>query len=361
MDESERLAYWIALAEVPGITGAQWRSLLAAFGSPAAVLQQSETSLARVVDPRTARAIRAGADPKRLEAAAAWAGQPGQTILTLEDDRYPQLLRETPDPPPVLYARGRVELLRLPALAIVGSRNASAQGMRNAESFARALSANGICIVSGLALGIDAAAHRGALQEAGSSIAVLGCGIDVIYPRRNAELFETLAASGLLLSEFGLGTPPLSGHFPRRNRIIAGLSRGCLVVEAALASGSLITARIAVDMGRDVFAIPGSIHSPLSKGCHRLIKQGAKLVDDVADILDELGIARAAIRPQSAAPELDPEEARVLNAMGHDPCEFDALVARTGMAVDRVMAILTQLELAGRVSRSAQGGYVRLD
>ncbi len=360
MDPSS-LSCWLALHTVAGLSGASWRRLLAAFGSPAQVLRQPQRSLARVVDPELAQAIRRSPDSPAVQAALDWGAQPDQAIVTLEDPRYPHLLRETPDPPPVLFAAGRMELLARPILAIVGSRNASAQGMRNAETFARVLSAHELCIASGMALGIDTAAHRGALQEAGRSVAVLGCGIDVIYPRGNAQLYRQLAAEGLVLSEFPLGTRPLTHHFPRRNRIIAGLSHGCLVVEAALASGSLITARCAVDMGRDVFAIPGSIHSALSKGCHHLIKQGAKLVEDARDVLDELGMAKqllVAINPQ---PALDPDAASVLIALGHDPCDFDALVGRTGISVERLAALLTQLELDARVSRTDRGDYQRLD
>jgi DNA processing protein len=355
------LSSWLALNAVATLSGANWRRLAAAFGSPAQVLRQSQQSLVRVVEPALAEAIRRSADSPLVQAALDWAAEPGHAIVTLDDTRYPQLLRETPDPPPVLYAAGRIELLAYPILAMVGSRNASAQGMRNAEAFARVLSANGLCIASGMALGIDTAAHRGALQAAGRSVAVLGCGIDVIYPHANAQLYRQLTSDGLVLSEFTLGTRPLTHHFPRRNRIIAGLSRGCLVVEAAMASGSLITARCAVDMGRDVFAIPGSIHSPLSKGCHHLIKQGAKLVDDALDVLDELGMPRQTIAPAEPQPPLEPDAANVLAALGHDPCGFDALVERTAIPVERLAALLTQLELDARVSRTDRGDYQRLD
>jgi DNA processing protein len=359
--DSASLSPWLALNAVATLSGANWRRLAQAFGSPAQVLRQSQQSLVRVVDPALAEAIRRSPESPLVQAALDWGAQPGHAIVTLEDARYPQLLRETPDPPPVLFAAGRIELLASPMLAMVGSRNASAQGMRNAEAFARVLSTHGLCIASGMALGIDTAAHRGALAADGRSVAVLGCGIDVIYPHGNAPLYRELASDGLILSEFALATRPLTHHFPRRNRIIAGLSRGCLVVEAAMASGSLITARCAVDMGRDVFAIPGSIHSPLSKGCHHLIKQGAKLVDDAQDVLDELGMPK---QPRSQAPSRpphDPEAAIVLAALGHDPCGFDALVERTAMPAERLTALLVQLELDARVSRTDRGDYQRLD
>lgn len=355
------LRAWLALNAVTALSGVHWRRLLATFGAPTEVLRQSQQSLARVVDPALAEAIRRSPESPAVQAALDWSMQSGHAILTLEDARFPRPLLETPDPPPVLYAAGNIELLARPVLAMVGSRNASAQGMRNAEAFARALSAHGLCIASGMALGIDTAAHRGALDETGRSIAVLGCGIDVIYPRSNEQLFLRLVADGLVLSEFALGAPPSTHHFPRRNRIIAGLSHGCLVVEAALASGSLITARCAVDMGREVFAIPGSIHSPLSKGCHHLIKQGAKLVDDARDVLDELGMVARASAQAVKQPALEPDAASVLAALGHDACGFDALIERTALPVERLAALLTQLELDARVSRTDRGDYQRLD
>jgi DNA processing protein len=271
------------------------------------------------------------------------------------------LLRESPDPPPVLYAAGRTELLQLPAIAVVGSRNATAQGMRNAEDFARAFSEAGCCVVSGLALGIDAAAHRGGLSGCGSSIAVLGNGIDVLYPRRNATLSAQLMSQGLVLSEFALGTVPLPANFPRRNRVISGISRGCLVVEAAIPSGSLITARIAADLGRDVFAIPGSIHSPLTKGCHHLIKQGATLVECAQDVLEELNIDAKTNAPRRELADHDPQTTRILDALGHDPCSVDLLLARTGLAVNQLLAALTALEIRGHVSTLADGRYQRID
>jgi DNA processing protein len=271
----------------------------------------------------------------------------------------------------LLYAKGRLELLRRPAIAIVGSRNATAQGIANAEAFARSLSAAGYVIVSGQALGIDTAAHRGALGGEGSTIAVIGTGADIVYPARNHDLAHAIARDGLILSEFPLGTPALAQNFPRRNRIISGLSRGVLVVEAALRSGSLITARLAGEQGRDVFAIPGSIHSPLSKGCHTLIKQGAKLVDSAQDVLDELGgpavaasagQARGAFAPEpaSAAPD-DADVSAVVTAMGYDAVGFDALLERSGLAAERLAALLLELELAGRVSPLAGGKYQRLE
>jgi DNA processing protein len=360
-DERGSLLPWLRLSLTPGLNGAGFRRLCSAFGSPAAVLAQPARVLASVVQPALASAILNDSQAIGVERALQWAGGRGRHILTLEDPHYPGLLLETPDPPPVLYAAGRLELLDRTAVAVVGSRNATAQGMRNAEAFAGTLSAHGICVVSGMALGIDGAAHEASLGESGSTIAVLGNGIDVTYPRRNAPLFERIVAIGLALSEFPLGTPPLPAHFPRRNRIISGISRGCLVVEAAIASGSLITARLAADMGRDVFAIPGSIHSPLSRGCHHLIKQGAKLVETASDVLEELGVAVNHREPIDARSELAADLKRVLSALGHDPCDLDTLAARTRLPLEQLLAALTQLELDARLSRDANGSYVRLD
>ncbi len=266
---------------------------------------------------------------------------------------------EIPDPPPLLYAKGDVRLLGRPALAIVGSRNATTQGLRNAESFSKAFSDGGLTIVSGLALGIDAAAHRGGLAGGGSTIAVLGTGIDVVYPRGNVALFAEIERRGLLLSEYPIGTPSIAHNFPRRNRLISGLAQGCLVVEAALASGSLITARMAAEQGREVFALPGSIHSPLSKGCHSLIKQGAKLVDSVEDVLAELGSWRRA----STAPADDavsPEEEGLLAHMGFDPVDIDSLCVRAGLPAQTIAAELLRLELDGQVAPLPGGRYQRL-
>jgi DNA processing protein len=290
-----------------------------------------------------------------------WASLPGHAIITLADEAYPRALLEIGDPPALLYAAGRSELLSCPALAIVGSRNASVQGERNAESFARALSDAGLAIVSGLALGIDAAAHRGGLAGACSTIAVLGTGIDVVYPRRNAELAAQIAARGLLVSEFPPGTEPVAQNFPRRNRLISGLARGCLVVEAALASGSLITARTAADQGREVFALPGSIHSPLSKGCHALIKSGAKLVESAEDVLAELGGFRPSGFATTIGQPLEPAEPLLLQHMGHDPVDVDLLCVRAGLSADQVSSELLRLELDGRVTSLPGGLYQRLE
>ena len=355
MPRDAELAAWIKLSLVAGLGGQSFRKLLAAFGLPHHVLAASRSALARVVSTEVAEGIVADSDTRAVDAALDWAALDGHAVLTLADGDYPRQLLETPDPPALLYLRGRRELLARASLAVVGSRNATPQGLSNAQQFARAFSAAGLTIVSGLALGIDAAAHRGGLDAAGSTIAVLGTGADILYPQRNRVLGERIAREGLIVSEFPLGTPPHGGNFPRRNRVIAGLARGCLVVEAAIASGSLITARLAADQGRDVFAIPGSIHSPHSKGCHALIKQGAKLVENAQDLLLELGMQ--GVETPGAAGEAVANG--LLAHLGYDPCDIDTLCARSGLTVQAVSDMLLQLELGGKVASLPGGLYQR--
>ena len=358
------LASWLQLTLTPGLGAASIRELLKQFGLPESILARPRAELARVV-PRAALGALDSAEVSRAVAFALdWAQHREHAVVTLADEAYPRLLLEIPDPPPLLYASGRLELLRRPSLAIVGSRNATAQGERNAESFAKAFSEAGLCIVSGLALGIDSAAHRGGLAGTGSTIAVLGTGIDVVYPSRNAVLAAEIARSGLLLSEFPLTSKAAAHNFPRRNRLISGLAQGCLVIEAALASGSLITARAAAEQGREVFAVPGSIHSPLSKGCHGLIKTGAKLVESADDVLAELSGFRptayaSTTSEQSPAPS--PEREALLVHMGFDPVDVDSLCARAGLTADQVSSELLRLELAGRVAALPGGLYQRLN
>ena len=268
------------------------------------------------------------------------------------------MLLEIADPPPLLYLRGQTALLEKSGLAIVGSRNASPQGLANAEGFARAFSDAGLTIISGLALGVDAAAHRGGLSGSGSTIAVLGTGADSLYPASNRKLGEEIANRGLLVSEFPVGTPPVAANFPRRNRLISGLARGCLVVEAAVSSGSLITARQAGEQGREVFAIPGSIHSPLSRGCHLLIKQGAKLVESAADVLEELGAEKPTM--SGSIPKQSGVDNELLLHMGYDICTLDALVSRSRLTVDAVSAMLLNLELEGKIASLPGGRFQRL-
>ena len=349
---------WLRLALVPGIgDGAQHR-LLEAFGSPGAALAASRSQLAPHLSAKQLGALQTGPDSAQLEQTLAWLGEPGHHLITWLDADYPDPLRETADPPALLYGKGRRELLQQNCLAIVGSRNATAQGEANAEAFAQVLSEAGITIVSGLALGIDAAAHRGGLRGAGSTIAVVGTGLDRVYPARNKTLAHEIAEKGLLLSEFPLGTISAPGHFPRRNRIISGLSHAVLVVEAALGSGSLITARLALEQGREVMAIPGSIHSPLSKGCHALIKQGAKLVESAQDIAEELAWPAPAVK--AAADGHPPGNDPVLRHLGFDPVSLDQLAEGSGLTVEALSAKLLALELEGLVAQLPGGRYQRL-
>ena len=351
------LEAWLRLALTQGLGGESFRKLLSAFGGPEQVLAASRASLTAVVSGKIADAILNGTLHGDLASVEAWLADGNNHIVTLADTEYPQALLQTPDPPPLLYVKGRRELLNRPAIAVVGSRNATAQGKLTAESFATTLSRAGLTVVSGLALGIDAAAHRGGLAELSSTIAVVGTGLDKVYPARNRDLAHTIAEKGVIVSEFPLGTPPLAANFPRRNRLISGMSCGCLVIEAALSSGSLITARIANDLGKDVFAIPGSIHATLSKGCHVLIKQGAKLVDDAADILGELRLPLPAGTP--AATTTAPSRHPLLAHMAFDPCDIDTLAGRAGRPVHEVSAELIQLELEGAVACMPGGLWQR--
>jgi DNA processing protein len=363
MDIDARVEAWASLQLIPGLSSRALVALLKAFGGPAEVLAASRASLKPLVGVELASAIAQGAAPDELSRSLAWLAEPGHALLAWDDAAYPSALLTIGDPPPVLHYAGKLDLLNRPALAIVGSRNATPQGRENAEAFAAALSAAGLTIVSGLAQGIDAAAHRGGLAGAGNSVAVVGTGIDRIYPAANKALAHRLAEEGGLLSQFTLGTPPLPGNFPGRNRVISGLVRGVLVVEATPNSGSLITARFAAEQGREVFAIPGSIHSPFSKGCHRLIKEGAKLVETAQDVLEELGLAPAeastrALAGSASAPGGD--AARVLAALGHDPVDVDLLVERTGLDASAIAVALVELELAGQVALLPGGAFQRV-
>ncbi len=375
MDLEERAA-WLRLILTPDLGPRTARELLTAFGLPTQVFAAGSEALARVVPQPLARALAASPIPA-IEAAITatenWlASSPAHALITLADDAYPQLLLATTDPPPLLFTVGNLTLLQRPALAVVGARHATRQGESNAESFAQSLGRAGLAIVSGLAVGIDAAAHRGALRAldggaAASTIAVLGTGIDIVYPAANRGLTRDIGSKGLLLSELPLGTPPLAHQFPRRNRLIAGLSRGVLVVEAALRSGSLITARLAAELGREVFALPGSIHAPLSKGCHRLIKDGAKLVESAQDVLEELGLQlvlqaapESASRSGAYSTSISTPQQALLTALGHDPVDFDTLAARTSQAAGALTAMLLDLELAQHVERLPGNRYQRL-
>lgn len=335
-------------------------TLLRAFGEPTEILHASRNALAAVVPAAAVSRLMEPLPQASITAIRAWLAGPGNDLVAWDDPDYPRALLELGHAPPVLYFVGRRELLNRPALAIVGSRNATPQGLDNARAFARALSDAGLTIISGLALGIDAAAHEGALDGSGSTLAVVGTGLDRVYPARHRELAHSLAARGGLLSEFPPGTPARASNFPRRNRLISGLARGVLVVEAALSSGSLITARYAGEQGREVFAIPGSIHSPLARGCHKLIREGAKLVETAQDVLAELGLAsRTATVVQTTAVDEEGPRAALLAALAADPADLDGLAARTGLSTQALCANLMALELDGKVAALPGGRWQR--
>jgi DNA processing protein len=350
------LASWLALSHIKGLGNESLHQLLLEFGSPSAILATPESALKQIVRPAIAKAISQQTDNFSHTEISSWLDDPQNHIITIADTDYPQALLNIPDPPMILYVKGRLELLNSPAIAVVGSRNASTQGLRNAEAFAQALSQMKLTVISGLAHGIDTAAHMGGLRGLGSSIAVVGTGLDKVYPSANRELAHQLAIEAVLISEYPLGTPPLANNFPRRNRIISGLSLGCLIVEASLQSGSLITARLALEQGRDVFAIPGSIHSPQSKGCHALIKQGAKLVETPQDIVDELGWHSTSTNILSN-PDVDNQ---LFEHLGFDPVSLDQLSERSNLTIEALSAILLQLELDGQVTTLAGGMYQRI-
>lgn len=363
----DELAAWLRLMQTPGVGAETARRLLGHFGLPHQVFSADVPALRQVVGEHIAHALLRAPDGERqalIERSLLWNTQPGNHIVTLADAAYPAALLQIPDPPVMLYIKGRIDLLSQASIAVVGSRNATAQGIANAGAFSAALSHAGFAIVSGMALGIDAAAHEGGLQGHGSTIAVIGTGIDLVYPARNRALAHRIAEHGCIVSEYALGVPAIAGNFPRRNRIISGLARGVLVVEAALQSGSLITARMAAEQGRDTFAIPGSIHSPLAKGCHQLIKQGAKLVESAQDILEELQYAdvpQAAVIGKIASDSTPPvETGSVLHAMGFDAVDADTLAMRCEMDMTALHAELLMLELDGRIEMLPGGSYRRI-
>jgi DNA processing protein len=352
---------WLRLTLTPGVGLARQRALLTAFGLPEAIFSSGSAAAVKVAgDSANALFAHNPARDALVAKTLDWLLQPDCALLTLADQRYPAALFDLPDPPTVLYLRGQTAALRHPGLAIIGSRNCTAGGAANAQSFAQSLCAAGWTIVSGLALGIDGAAHQGAIRAGGRTIAVLGTGIDRIYPARHRALAHELIRNGAILSELPLGTPAAAHHFPRRNRLIAALSRGVLVVEAATESGSLITARLAGELGREVLAIPGSIHSPLSRGCHRLLRQGATLVESIADIANEFeGRYTRTEAPINAEPATNNEEP-LLAAMGFDPVDADTLVFRCGLTTESVLAMLSELEIDGRVAAIAGGRFQRV-
>ncbi|EDT40312.1 DNA protecting protein DprA [Burkholderia ambifaria MEX-5] len=400
------LRAWLQLAHAPGLAPAVLHALLDAFGSPAALLRASDQAICAASSAAVARAVRASERhdlDARTDAALAWLDAPGNAIVTLNDPVYPRRLRDLHDPPPLLYVKGRVDLLHAQGLAVVGSRHATPQGLADATRFAHALSDAGLAIVSGLALGIDGAAHRGGLDGRASTIAVIATGADLVYPARHRTLAHEIAARGAIVSEWPLGTPARASHFPQRNRLIAALALGALVIEAAPRSGSLITARLANELGRDVFAMPGSIHAPLAQGCHALIRDGAKLTATPLDVLEEYGLGEPPTHaihatmhsgsspdkaeaagtagqragesatktdcgvPASASAEINdtpsdtPADRSVLAALGYGPVTYEWLAEHSGLSDDVLHRALLALELAGRVASVAGGRFARLD
>lgn len=373
MDRAE-LTAWLRLQSTPGVGNSTARKLLTAFGLPSEIFAQSLAALCNAVSAAQARALQQTPDSLAalVDATLAWvAAEPSERrVLTLADPAYPQSLLNTEDPPFLLYAMGMPQVWETlglnsaahACLAVVGSRNPTPQGLANAHQFSQALAGRGLTIVSGLALGIDGAAHEGALEGAPTeqiaTIAVVGTGLDRVYPKQHRVLAHRIAQRGVILSEYALGTAPRAENFPQRNRIISGLSRGTLVVEAALQSGSLITARMAIEQGRDVFAIPGSIHATQSRGCHALIKQGAKLVESAQDVLEELQFHGI----HTGSPEKPPDlpESALLEALGFESCSLDALQGRTGLNTPSLQAELMALELEGHVARLPGGLFQRL-
>lgn len=388
---SEELTAWLRLAAEPGLGRGSARTLLVELGLPQNIFTSSAAVLGRYLPRDIALRLASTPEPEvraAIDAARQQLSLPGHCLLTLADPQFPSHLLDIADPPLLLFVRGDPQLLQRPAVAIVGARSATEGGKDNARAFARYLAGRGWAIVSGLARGVDAAAHEGALDagpQGGGTVAVLAGGLDLIYPRQHVDLAERVAASGAIVTEYLPGTPPIPYRFPERNRLVAGLSQGVLVVEAAAQSGSLLTARMGLECGREVFAIPGSIHAPLSRGCHALIRQGAKLVEQGRDIEEELqrsGRAPKASRPladtmaraeqppysggtasasrrSSARMLKDPLVNRVLSALGYDPASVDLLCQRSGLEFSRIAAALTELELNDIVQRLEDGRYQR--
>ncbi len=369
IDQTEaRLRHWLALLHAPGLGPATFHKLLDHTVEPSDLFSLPAGELRNLGLADTVLDYLRQPDWAAVDRDLEWASADNNHLLTLTDPRYPVLLRELSQPPPILFVTGQADLLSRLQLAVVGSRHPTRGGEQNALAFSRHLAAHDLVITSGLALGIDAAAHRGALDSGGKTLAVMGTGLDRVYPARHRQLAHDIAEQGALVSEFPPGMPPLAQHFPRRNRIISGLSLGVLVVEAALRSGSLITAQRALEQGRDVFAIPGSIHNPLARGCHALIRNGAKLVETSEHILEELGalaldnLTRTATDRElpSPQPSLDPEYRQLLEQMAFDPVSIDELVNRCGLTAEQLSSMLLLLELDGQVTSSHGGRYCRI-
>lgn len=369
MSDLFHLRHWLRLSLIDGLGDKSWQKLLQHFESPGGVCQASIGEIKQVLThtahaEKIALAIKNADLEKPIEDALGWQQEKNCSLLTLDNPRYPSQLIEIDSPPPLLYCHGDITLLQSPLIAMVGSRNASSAGVHNTKIFAKALSDNQITVVSGLAQGIDAASHRGALLGAGSTVAVIGTGIDKRYPSTNLRLYQEIIEKGLLISEFPIGSKPLPHHFPRRNRIISGLSLGCLVVEATLKSGSLSTATYAAEQGREVFAVPGSINSPLHRGCHKLIRQGATLTENINDILTTLNL------PQHTAPqEIYSEdqieesiavEGRLLTFINFEPTSIEDIATSTGIAINILLPEILELEINGKIMAVGGGRYQRI-
>ena len=359
---SSDIKYWLALARIPGV-GSQTLLRLLTHLQPEQIFQASSHQLRDLgLSDKKIEGIQA-ISWEMVDADLQWLAEAGNHVLTWDDERYPVQLKEIADPPALLFAKGDPTLLALPQIAMVGSRNPSAIGVRMAQEFAEALANTGYVITSGMALGIDAASHRGALNVGGATIAVVGTGLDRVYPACHKSLASEIVASGVMISEFPLTTKAKAGHFPRRNRIISGLCQGLLVVEAAQQSGSLITARLALEQNREVFAIPGSIHNPLARGCNALIRQGAKLVETVEDVFEELGQYNQAynvIASQNTHTALDLEQQNLLKLIPYSPIAVDTLVQESDFSVEAISSMLLVLELQGYVAAAAGGSYYRI-
>ncbi len=358
---AEQIKYWLALLRAPGVGSKTFIKLLDAY-SPEQLFSQSSTSLSALGLKQKSIDYIKSPDWELIERDLQWVNQPKNGVISLYDSSYPAQLKEINSPPPLLFTRGDINLLSQAQISIVGSRNPSPLGLQSAIGFAESLSQHGFTITSGLALGIDAASHQGALNVNGYTIAVTGTGLDRVYPARNKDLATQIAETGLLISEFPPGTTAQANHFPRRNRIISGLCIGLLVVEAAKRSGSLITARMALEENREVFAIPGSIHNPLARGCNALIKQGAKLVENTQDILDEISVynqQHETIEPKNLKSTLDLEQQNLLNLIMFSPTSVDWLVQESSFSVEVVSSMLLLLELQGSIA-STPGGYIRI-
>lgn len=365
-------AFWLALHRIRGLGPIGQRKLLDAFLTVKQIFSADDSTLKKTGLNKKSRASVYQPDWETIEADLVWLDMPDHHLITINDEAYPTLLREIPDPPVVLFAHGCPEVLKTIQIGMVGSRNPDTAGRKTADEFARELVYAGATVTSGLALGIDGCSHQGALNANGYTIAVTGNGLDMIYPARHKTLAEKIVDNGILVSEFSPGTKPVAANFPRRNRIISGMSTGVLVIQAALRSGSLITARYAMEQGREVFAIPGSIHNPLAKGCHTLIKQGAKLVESVNDIIEELGFLATVVIDENVSrkndvknnhyeEKLDVDYKVLLDTMAYDPISVDRLIELTGLTTDSVSSMLLILELRGLVVSQAGGIYMRVN